>query len=110
MNQITETDAAGVGYNLFGQCVHMRVDEKLEDTFATFKLNVMGVLYSLRVPKHEMNDINNVRSAWTQLLQEFAIRHELGQSKAFHDGSRDLTEEEVKARDEQKKKSGLILV
>ena len=107
---ITETDAAGVGYNLFGACIEMKVEEKLEDTFATFKLIVLGICYSARVPKHEMNDINNVRSAWAQLIQEFGIRQELGQSKHFHEGNRDLTEEEIKARDDMNKKSGLILL
>lgn len=107
---ITETDAAGVGYNLFGACINMSVDEQLEDTFATFKMNILGICYSVRVPKHEMNDINNVRSAWLQLIQDFGIRHELGQSKHFHEGSRDLTEEEIKARDDMNKKSGLILL
>lgn len=109
-NQITQTDAAGVGLNLFGQCIDFKVDEKLEDTFVTFKMNIMDICYSVQVPKHEMDDINNVRSAWKQLIQDFGIRHLLGQSKVIQSGNRDLTDEEIKAQEKQKKKSGLVLL
>lgn len=109
-NQITQTDAAGVGINLFGQCIDFKVDEKLEDTFVTFKMNIMDICYSCQVPKHEMNDVKNVRAAWGQLIENFGIRHLMGQNKVLQGGTRDLTDEEIKAQEEQKKKSGLILL
>ena len=91
-----------MGWELLGQSLNCRVEEKLEDTFATFTLNFLGVAYSLQVPKHEMNDPNNWRDAWGQLLSEVAIKQELGAQKFFKDGSRDLTDEELKILEAQK--------
>lgn len=85
-----------MAWELFGQSFGVKVTEKLEDTYATFTLNFLGISYSLQVPKHEMNDSSNWRDAWGQLLTEVAIRHEMGASKVFKHGSRELTEEETK--------------
>ena len=83
-----------MGWELLGQCFNLRVEEKLENTYATFTLNFLGVAYSLQVPKHEMNDPKNWRDAWGQLLSEVAIKQELGAQRFFKDGSRELTEDE----------------
>lgn len=110
MSQIETTDAAGVGLNMFGYCIDFKVEEKLEDTFVTFKMNILDICYSVQVPKHEMDNIQNVRDAWAQLIHDFAIRHAIGNNKVYTDGSRDLTEEELKVKESAKKKSNLILV
>lgn len=91
-----------MGWELLGQAFNLRVEEKLENTYATFTLNFIGVAYSLQVPKHEMNDPNNWRDAWGQLLSEIAIKHEMGASKFFKDGTREATEGELKAKEEKK--------
>jgi len=83
-----------MGWELIGQSMNLRVEEKLENTYATFTLNFLGISYSVQVPKHEMNEPSNWRDAWGQLLSEIAIRHELGNSKLYKHGSRELTEEE----------------
>lgn len=93
-----------MGWELLGQCLNLKVEEKLENTFATFTLNFLGVAYSLQVPKHEMNDPKNWRDAWGQLITEVAIKHELGASKFFKDGSRDLTDVEMRIMEESRAK------
>jgi len=97
------------GYDLFGQCIKCTIEEKIEDTFVTLSLNILGVIYSVQVPKHEMADPKNVKDAWTQLIRDFGVCHMLGQSKRVQDGHRDLTEEEQKMLEEQEKK-GLKLI
>lgn len=98
-----------MGWELIGQAINIRVDEKLENTFATFTLNFMGIAYSCQVPKHELNDPNNWRDAWGQLIQDCAVRHAMGNQKLYQDGSRELTEDEMKAK-EAKKKSHLEII
>lgn len=83
-----------MGWELLGQSLNVRVEEKLENTYATFTLNFMGIAYSCEVPKHEMNDAKNWRDAWGQLLGEVALKHAMGNKMLYKDGSRELTEEE----------------
>lgn len=90
-----------MGWELLGQCFNLRVEEKLENTYATFTLNFLGVAYSLQVPKHEMNEPKNWRDAWGQLLAEVAIKHELGAQKFFKDGSRELSDIEMQLLEDQ---------
>jgi len=91
-----------MGWELLGQSFNLRVEEKLENTYATFTLNFMGIDYSCQVPKHEMNDPKNWRDAWGQLLGEVALKHAAGNQKLYQDGSRDLTDEEYKIMEEAK--------
>ena len=91
-----------MGWEILGQAFNLKVEEKIENTYATFTLNFLGVAYSLQVPKHEMNDPKNWRDAWGQLLTEVGIKQELGAAKFFKHGSRELTEEESKALEESK--------
>lgn len=93
--------AEEMGWEIVGQSLNIRVEEKLEDTFATFTLNFMGIAYSCQVPKHEMNDPKNWRDAWGQLLSECALKHAMGNQKLYKDGSRDLTESELKMMEER---------
>ena len=83
-----------MGWELVGQSINIRVEEKIENTFATFTLNFMGIAYSCQVPKSEMSEPKNWRDAWGQLLHECALKHAMGNQKLYKDGSRDLTEEE----------------
>lgn len=83
-----------IGIDQFVQCVKFKADEKLEDTFITLTLNVLGILYSVQVPKHEAHIESNIADAWRQNIQEMGIWHLLGQNKRIQQGSRELTDEE----------------
>ena len=98
-----------LGWEILGNALNLRVEEKLEDTYATFTLNFMGIAYSLQVPKHEMQDASNWRAAWGQLIQDCALRHAMGNQKLYKHGSREMTEDEAKALEDSKPSSLLKL-
>lgn len=85
-----------IGIDCFVQCVKFTAEDKIENTYITLTLNVLGIMYSVKVPKHEADDPKNIQDAWGQLISDFATFHMLGQSKRIQDGNRDLTEDEVK--------------
>lgn len=91
-----------IGMDLMVQCIKFNVEEKIEDPHITLSLNILGIVYSVQVPKHEANDPHNIKCAWEQLIQDFGVMHMMGQSKRVQDGHRDLTEEESKIMEEKK--------
>lgn len=109
---LTPEQIEEIGMDLFVQCVKFKAEDKLENTFITVTLNVLGVLYSVQVPKHEANDPKAIHDAWAQLIQNFGVMHMMGQTKRVQDGSRELTEEEQKILEASKKpkKSHLAIV
>lgn len=100
---LTKENHEEIGIDLFVQCVKFTSEDKLENPYITLTLNVLGVLYSVQVPKTEADDPENIKQAWQQLIQDFGVMHMLGQSKRVQDGSRELTEEEIKLMEAQKK-------
>ena len=100
MNVLTHSQIEEVGIDTFVHCVKFTVSERLEDPFIILNLNVLGIIYGVKVPKHEAGDLNNISDAWKQLITEFGIYHTLGQSKRIQHGSREETEGEAKAREE----------
>lgn len=91
-----------IGMDLIVQCIKFNVEDNLEDPHITLSLNILGIIYSVQVPKHEANDPHNIKCAWEQLIQDFGVMHMMGQSKRVQDGHRDLTEEELKIMEENK--------
>lgn len=84
-----------LGLDLLVQCIKVKSEDLLENTFITLTLNMMGICYSVQVPKHEADDPKNITDAWTQLIHDFGVYHMLGQSKRIQDGVRELTPEEM---------------
>jgi hypothetical protein len=74
------------------QCIKFDVIE--DELSSTLQLNVLGIVYSASMPKHETSDAKNVSDCWQQLIQSFGICHMLGQKGNIQHGSRELTEEE----------------
>ena len=106
-----DVTAAMIGFNMFGQCVDFQTEEKLEDTFVTFKMKILDIIYTCTIPKEDMLVQSNVEAAWQGLLKEFFIRHAVGNNKIFKHGSRELSADEKEAAETKKraKKAGLIL-
>jgi hypothetical protein len=100
MNVLTHDQIEEIGIDNFVQCVKFTVSERLEDPFIILNLNVLGVIYGVKVPKHEAGDPQNITDAWKQLISEFGVFHLLGQSKRIQHGSREETEGEAKVREE----------
>lgn len=88
------------GMDLVSQCI--KFDVQMLEIQTTLSLNVLGVVYSVTVPTHEMTDPKNVEDAWKALIQDFGVFHMLGQSKRVQDGHREATEEELKMKEEKK--------
>ncbi len=89
-----------IGIEQFVQCVKFAAEDKIENTYVTLTLNVLGILYSVQVPKHEADNEQNIIDAWRQNIQEMGIWHLMGQKKRVIDGHRELTEGEQKAKEE----------
>lgn len=96
IGHLTKEKIEEIGIDKFVQCVKFTSEDKLENTFITLSLNVLGIIYSVQVPKIEANDPKNIEDAWSQLIHDFGVMHMMGQSKRIQDGSRELTEEEHK--------------
>lgn len=93
--QIIET-----GMDFMVQCITFDAD--IQEITTRISLNILGVVYSVDVPTHELSDPNNVKSAWRQLIRDFGVYHLMGQDRRVQDGHRDLTEEESKVLEESK--------
>jgi hypothetical protein len=94
--QLTEQEIIELGMDLMVQCIKFTVEDKLENPYITLGLNVLGVIYSVNVPKHEADDAHNIKCAWEALIKDFGVMHMMGQSKRIQDGHRELNEEELK--------------
>lgn len=88
------------GMDLVSQII--KFDAEVGEITTVLSLNVLGVIYSVSVPTHEMSEPKNVEDAWKALIQDFGVFHMLGQSKRVIDGSRELTEEEIKLLEKTK--------
>lgn len=96
IGHLTKEQIEEIGIDLFVQCVKFTSEDKIENPYITLSLNVLGIIYSLQIPKHESNDPENIKAAWQQLIHDFGVMHMLGQSRRVQDGSRELTEDEQK--------------
>ena len=85
--------------DLFVECVKFSVEDNLQDPHITLRMNMMGIIYGATISKHEINS-DNVTQCWRQIIEQFATYHLLGQSKRVIDGSRELTEAEIKTLEE----------
>lgn len=88
------------GMDLMVQCI--KFDADIGEVQTVLSLNILGIVYSVSVPTHEMSEESNLEAAWKALIQDFGVFHMLGQSKRVQDGRRELTEEESKALEESK--------
>jgi hypothetical protein len=96
---LTTDQMEEIGMDQLVQCIKFKAQDNLEDTFVTITLNILGIMYSVRVPKHEADSVKNIQDAWAQVIQDFGVYHTLGHSKKIQHGSRDLTDEEQKIID-----------
>lgn len=87
--------AIEIGVELLSQVIIIRADEHLDDTANSVTMNVLGVSYRVRVPKHEWDNEKNIRDAWLQIFTEFGVFHKLGSDQKLTHGARDLTDEEL---------------
>ena len=81
------------------QVIKFNVIDELDKPHIVLQLNVLGIVYGVMVPKHEINQ-KNIIDAWTQVITQFGIMHMKGQKYNIQDGSRDLTDEEYKIIEE----------
>ena len=88
------------GMDLMSQCI--KFDAEIGEVTTVMSLNVLGIVYSVSVPTHEMTEPSNLEAAWKALIQDFGVFHMLGQSRRVQDGSREMTEGEIKALEESK--------
>ena len=104
IGHLTTAQIEDIGMDLFVQCVTFKAEDKLENPYVTVTLNVLGVMYSVQVPKLEANDPENIKAAWSQLIKDFGVFHMLGQSRRIQDGNRELNEVEISAIEAAKAK------
>ena len=90
---LTNDDIVEKALDLFVQCVKFSVKDNLEDPYITLNMNMLCVIYGVTVPKHEINE-QNIKDAWTQVIEQFGVMHMKGQKFNIQDGSRELTDEE----------------
>lgn len=88
------------GMDLVVQCI--KFDAEVGEVTTILTLNILGVIYSVSVPTHEMSEEKNLEDAWKQLIRDFGVCHLLGQSKRVIDGHRDATEGELKIMEDEK--------
>lgn len=83
-----------LGINMLGHCVDCSVEVPIDAPHHIFKLKILDIIYSVSVPSHEAVTEDGAKSAWEHLLQQFFLRHSLGNNKLYSHGERELTEEE----------------
>jgi hypothetical protein len=93
---MTKEKAEELGVDQFIHCVKFNYLDDPEDTSILLQLNVLGLVYGVRIPRFESNDEQNIIDGWRQCIQEFGTYHMLGHSKKIQHGSRKLSEEESK--------------
>lgn len=82
-----------VGIDLMVQCISFNVEPGEIET--KLSLNIMGIIYSVTVPTHELSDPKNIKDSWSQLINDFSVFHLLGQTKRIQDGNRELEDDEL---------------
>lgn len=92
---LTKEQIIDIGMDLTAQL--FKFDVKQEELSTIIQLNVLGIVYSVNAPTSEMNDPQNVKDAWKQILESFGVCHLMGQKANVVHGSRELNDEELKS-------------
>lgn len=92
--ELTKEQIIEIGMEQVVQCIKFDVIET--ELTKTIQLNVLGIIYSVNIPKHEATDPKNIYDAWMQLIHSFGVCHTLGQKGNIQHGSREISEEEMK--------------
>lgn len=98
---LTNDQIIEIGMEQVVQVIKFNVVDEIDKPHVILQLNVLGIIYGVMVPKHELNQ-QNVVDAWKQVIEQFGVMHLKGQKYNIQDGSRDLTDEEYKIMEEAK--------
>lgn len=101
-NNLTNEQIIEIGMDIMVQCIKFNVIDEIDKPHIILQLNVLGIIYGVMVPKHEINE-KNIQDAWKQVVEQFGVMHMKGQKYNIQDGSRDLTDEEYHALEQIKK-------
>ena len=103
----TKEQMEEIALDLFVQCVKFECIDKLENPFIELKMNVLGLIYGVQIPKNEITP-ENVKEGWKQVIEQLGVAQMLGVRKTYVDGSRELSESELalmeKADEKRKRK------
>lgn len=92
---LTNDQIIEIGMEQVVQVIKFNVVDEIDKPHVILQLNVLGIIYGVMVPKHELNE-QNINDAWKQVIVQFGVMHLKGQKHNIQDGSRDLTDEEYK--------------
>ena len=70
--QMSNEQIIEVGMDIMVQCIKFNVIDELDKPHITLQLNILGVLYGVQVPKHEIQE-NNIIDAWKQIIEQFGV-------------------------------------
>ena len=98
---LTNDQIIEIGMEQVVQVIKFNVVDEIDKPHVILQLNVLGIIYGVMVPKHELTQ-QNIIDAWKQIITQFGVMHLKGQKHNIQDGSRDLTDEEYKILEEAK--------
>ena len=98
---LTNDQIIEIGMEQVVQVIKFNIVDEIDKPHVILQLNVLGIIYGVMVPKHELNQ-QNIIDAWKQIITQFGVMHLKGQKHNIQDGSRDLTDEEYKIMEEAK--------
>lgn len=93
--KMSNDDIIEQGMDFLVQCIKFNIIDEIDKPHIILQLNILGIIYGVMVPKHEINE-KNIQDAWKQVIEQFGVMHLKGQKYNIQDGSRDLTDEEYK--------------
>lgn len=90
-NDFKEMTAEQTGIELLGRCIETYVEDNPNETFVKPTLKIMGITYSVQVPRDEAN-LKGFVDAYLQIIELFGATHLSGQATRVKNQGLEISE------------------